>query len=77
MTTRLPVSPAPGSLEPFAQHFDFLFAQRSQRQAFRDYLAALLLPTERHKTLTALAHTAGWSSWTPWLLPGSAATPAR
>src|SRR4051812_33084286 len=57
MTTRLPVPPAPGPLEPFAQHFDFPSAQRSQRQAFRDYLAALLLPTERHKTLTALAHT--------------------
>jgi hypothetical protein len=57
MTTRLPVSPAPGPLEAFAQHFDSLFTQRSQRQAFRDYLAALLLPTERTKTLTALAHT--------------------
>ncbi len=57
MTTRLPVSPAPGPLEAFAQHFDPLFLKRSQRQAFRDYLAALLLPTERNKTLTALAHT--------------------
>jgi hypothetical protein len=57
MTTRLPVSPAPGPLEAFAQHFDSLFSQRSQRQAFRDYLAGLLLPTERNKTLTALAHT--------------------
>jgi len=57
MTTRLPVSSAPGPLEAFAQHFDSLFTQRSQRQAFRDYLAALLLPTERNKTLTALAHT--------------------
>jgi formylglycine-generating enzyme required for sulfatase activity len=57
MTTRLPVSPAPGSLEPFAQHFDSLFPKRSQRQAFREYLAGLLLPAERNKTLTALAHT--------------------
>ncbi|MDQ6832488.1 MAG: IS701 family transposase [Chloroflexota bacterium] len=57
MTTRLPVDPAPGPLEPFAQHFDPLFPKRSQRQAFRDYLAALLLPTERNKTLTALANT--------------------
>jgi hypothetical protein len=54
---RLPVIPAPGPLEPFAQHFDPLFPKRSQRQAFRDYLTALLLPTERNKTLTALAHT--------------------
>ncbi len=57
MTTRLPVSPAPGPLEAFAQHFDSLFTQRSQRQAFRDYLAGLLLPAERNKTLTALANT--------------------
>ncbi len=57
MTTRLPISPAPGPLEAFAQHFDPLFTQRSQRQAFRDYLAGLLLPAERNKTLTALAHT--------------------
>lgn len=57
MTSRLPVSPAPGPLEPFAQHFDPLFPKCSQRQAFRDYLAALLLPTERNKTLTALANT--------------------
>ncbi len=58
MTTRLPISPAPGPLEAFAQHFDALFTQRSQRQAFRDYLAGLLLPAERNKTLTALANTA-------------------
>lgn len=57
MTTRLPVSPAPGPLEAFAPHFDSLFVQRSQRQAFRDYLAGLLLPAERNKTLTALANT--------------------
>jgi hypothetical protein len=57
MTTRLPVTPAPGPREPFAQHCDPLFPNRSQRQAFRDYLAGLLLPTERNKTLTALAHT--------------------
>lgn len=41
MTARLPVSPAPGPLEAFAQHFDSLFPKRSQRQAFRDYRAAL------------------------------------
>ncbi len=57
MTTRLPVDPAPGPLEPFAQHFDSLFPKRSQRHAFRDYLAGLLLPAERNKTLTALANT--------------------
>jgi SRSO17 transposase len=57
MTTRLPVSPAPGPLEAFAQHFDPLFPRHNQRRAFRDYLAGLLLPAERNKTLTALAHT--------------------
>ncbi len=56
MMTRLPVSSAPGPLEAFARHFDSLFTQRSQRQACRDYLAGLLLPAERNKTLTALAH---------------------
>ncbi len=57
MTTRLPVTPAPGPLEAFAQHFDPLFPRHNQRQAFRDYLAGLLLPAERNKTLTALANT--------------------
>ncbi len=57
MTTRLPVDPAPGPLEAFAQHFDPLFPRHNQRQAFRDYLAGLLLPAERNKTLTALANT--------------------
>ncbi len=57
MTTHLPVFPTPGPLELFAQHFDSLFPKRSQRQAFRAYLAGLLLPTERTKMLTALAHT--------------------
>jgi len=57
MTTRLPVDPAPGPLEAFAQNFDPLFPRHNQRQAFRDYLAGLLLPAERNKTLTALANT--------------------
>jgi hypothetical protein len=57
MSTRLPVSPAPGPLEAYAQHFDPLFTKRNQRDAFRRYLEGLLLPTERNKTLTALANT--------------------
>lgn len=57
MTTRLPVSPAPEPLEAYAQRFDSLFAKRNQRDAFRRYLEGLLLPTERNKTLTALANT--------------------
>jgi hypothetical protein len=57
MTQRLPVRPAPGPLEAYCQQFDPLFAQRNQRDGFRRYLEGLLLPAERHKTLTALANT--------------------
>jgi SRSO17 transposase len=44
-------------LEVFAENFDELFAQRSQRESFRRYLEGLLLPMERNKTLTGLANT--------------------
>jgi SRSO17 transposase len=57
MTGRLPASPAPGPLEDYAAHFDSLFTTLAQRRAFRRYLEGLLLPTERNKTLTALANT--------------------
>lgn len=57
MTKRVPASPAPGPLEDYAVCFDDLFATLAQRQAFRRYLEGLLLPTERNKTLTALANT--------------------
>lgn len=56
MTQRQAVAPAPGPLEAYAQQFDALFSKRSQREAFRRYLAGLLLPAERNKTLTALAN---------------------
>jgi DDE superfamily endonuclease len=57
MTSRLPVSPAPGPLEAYAHRFDPRLVKRNQRDAFRRYLEGLLLPTERNKTLTALANT--------------------
>ncbi len=57
MTKRLPVEPAPGPLEDYATRFDDLFRARAQREGFRRYLERLLLPTERNKTLTALANT--------------------
>ncbi len=57
MTNRLPVRPAPGPLEAYAQLFDPLLAKHNQRDAFRRYLEGLLLPTERNKTLTAIANT--------------------
>jgi SRSO17 transposase len=57
MSHRLPVPPAPGPLETYARVFDELFPKRTQRAGFRRYLEGLLLPTERNKTLTGLAHT--------------------
>ena len=57
MTKRLHTDPAPGPLEDYAVRFDDLFATLAQRRAFRRYLAGLLLPAERSKTLTALANT--------------------
>ncbi len=56
MTQRQAASPAPGPLEAYAQHFDDLFRTVNQRDGFRQYLAGLLLPTERNKTLTALVN---------------------
>ena len=57
MTGRLLATPAAGPLEAFAQVFDDLFRKRSQREGLRRYLEGLLLPMERHKTLTGLANT--------------------
>ena len=55
MTRRVPCPPALGPLEDFAAHFDDLFTTAAQRRNFRNYLAGLLLPRDRHQTLTALA----------------------
>ncbi len=52
-----PIPPIPDPLEGYAAQFDDLFSRPTQRTAFRLYLAGLLLPAERNKTLTALAHT--------------------
>lgn len=51
-----PVPPIPVPLETYASRFDDLFSRANQRAAFRQYLAGLLLPAERNKTLTALAN---------------------
>jgi SRSO17 transposase len=48
--------PIPEPLERYAAQFDDVFTRANQRQAFRQYLAGLLLPAERNKTLTALAN---------------------
>jgi DDE superfamily endonuclease len=55
MTARIACPPAPGPLEEYAAQFDDLFTHAAQRRNFRDYLAGLLLPRDRNKTLTALA----------------------
>ena len=55
MTRRIACPPAPGPLEEYAARFDDLFTHAAQRRSFRDYLAGVLLPRERTKTLTALA----------------------
>ena len=55
MTKRVPCPPAPGPLEGYAARFDDLFGSLAQRRGFREYLAGLLAPRDRNKTLTALA----------------------
>src|SRR5215813_3844201 len=57
MTKRLPCPPAPGPLEEFAGQFDDRFGTLAQRRGFREYLQGLLLPRDRHKTLTGLVGT--------------------
>ncbi|WP_368857585.1 transposase [Streptomyces sp. GbtcB7] len=57
MTKRLPCPPAPGPLEAYAARFDDLLSTLAQRRGFREYLAGLLLPRDRNKTLTCLAGT--------------------
>src|SRR5213078_4318433 len=57
MTKRLEVAPAPAPLEEYAQHFDGFFGKSNQREGFRRYVEGLLLPSERHKTLTGLSNT--------------------
>src|SRR5438105_7511333 len=55
MTRPVSCPPAPGPLEEYAARFDDLFARLAQRRGFREYLAGLLAPRDRNKTLTALA----------------------
>jgi DDE superfamily endonuclease len=55
MTERRPCPVAPGPLEEYAARFDDLFSRVAQRRGFREYLAGLLAPRDRNKTLTALA----------------------
>jgi len=57
MTKRLPCPPAPGPLEAYAAEFDDRLGTLAQRRGFREYLQGLLLPRDRHKTLTGLVGT--------------------
>ena len=57
MTKRLPCPPAPGPLEAYAAQFDDRLGTLAQRRGFREYLQGLLLPRDRHKTLTGLVGT--------------------
>jgi hypothetical protein len=55
MTGRRPCPVARGPLEGYAARFDDLFGRLAQRRGFREYLAGLLAPWDRNKTLAALA----------------------
>src|ERR1700745_2796201 len=55
MTKPAACPPAPGPLEGYAARFDDLFTRVAQRRGCREYLAGLLAPRDRNKTLTALA----------------------
>jgi len=57
MTKRLPCPPAPSPLEEYAERFDDRLGTLAQRRGFREYLQGLLLPRDRHKTLTGLVGT--------------------
>jgi hypothetical protein len=60
MSSYRPCPPAPGPREAYAVQFDSHFNRLSQRQSFRTYLAGLLLPRDRPKTLTAIAGAEPW-----------------
>ena len=57
MTKRIEIAPSPEPLEAYAKQFDAFFEKSNQREGFRRYVEGLLLPTERHKTLTGLVNT--------------------
>ena len=52
-----PTLTAPGLLEDYAVRFDEVFALPGAEARVREYLAELLAPRHRNKTLTALAGT--------------------
>jgi hypothetical protein len=61
MMKPVPCPPAQGPLEDYGARFDDLFPRVAQRRGFREYLAGLLAPRDRNKTLTALSRRPGRS----------------
>ena len=59
MTRHRPCPAAPGPLEEYAARFDDLFSRLAQRRGFREYLAGLLAPQDRNKTLAGAEPVAG------------------
>jgi hypothetical protein len=57
MTERLPCPPAPGPLEEYAAQYDDRLGTLAERRGFREYPQGLLLPRDRHKSLTGLVGT--------------------
>ena len=57
MTKRMQVARAPEPLEEYLEHFDPWLSKSNQREGLRRYVEGLLLPSERHKTLTGLVNT--------------------
>ncbi len=57
MTKRREITPSAEPLEAYAEHFDDVLGKSNQCEEFRRYQEGLLLPTERHKTLTGLVNT--------------------
>lgn len=57
MAKRLPCPRAPGPLEAYAAQFDDGLGPLAQRRGCREYLQGLLLPRDRHTTLTGLVGT--------------------
>src|SRR5690348_4619240 len=55
MTRRRPCPAAPGRWGGYAAGLVDLFGSLAQRRGFREYLAGLLAPRDRNKTLTGLA----------------------
>ena len=57
MTKHLPCPPAPGPPEEYAAKYEDRLGTLAQQRGFREHPQGLLLPRDRHKTLTGLVGT--------------------